>query len=160
MVERSGDGDDDLGRPVVGGVEPGDLRRRHRRDRRLGAEDRTADGVVGEERLAEQVVDEVVGLVLRHQDLLEDHRPLGLDLVGPERRRPHDVAQDPEPEVEVLGQQPELEDRVLLGREGVQVAADLVDRLGDLACRPVRRPLEQQVLEEVRGPRLLGGLVT
>ena len=39
--------------------------------------------------------------------------------------------QDVEPEVEVVGQQADVEGRVVLGREGVHVAADRVDRLGD-----------------------------
>ena len=38
------------------------------------------------------------------------------------------------PELDVLGQQPDVEGRVLLGRVGVHVAPDLVDLLGDLAA--------------------------
>ena len=54
------------------------------------------------------------------------------------------------PKREVLGQQPDVEGGVLLGGEGVEVAADLVDRLGDGRGRSVGGALEQQVLEEVR----------
>ncbi len=60
----------------------------------------------------------------------------------------------------MLGQQPDVEGRVLLGGEGVEVAADLVDRLGDGRGRSVGGALEQQVLEEVRRPARLVRLVT
>ena len=78
-------------------------------------------------------------LVGVHQDLVEDDRALGLDVVGPQRRLPHDVAQDVEPERQVLGEQPDVEGRVLLGGEGVAVAAHLVERLGDGRGRALAR---------------------
>ena len=108
--------------------------------------------MAGEERLGEQLVHEVGRLVLVHEDLFEDDLALGLDLVGPEGRRPHDVGEDVEAELEVLVEQAGVEGRVLLGGEGVHVAADRVDRLGDLAGAAGLGALEQQVLEEVRGP--------
>jgi hypothetical protein len=40
---------------------------------------------------------------------------------------------------------------VLASREGVQFAADRVDRLSDLHGRAGRRRLEQQMFEEVGG---------
>jgi hypothetical protein len=52
-----------------------------------------------------------------------------------------------------------VERRVLLGREGVDVAADAVDGAGDVGRRSRRRALEQQVLEEVADAGLLCGLV-
>ena len=107
----------------------------------------------GVERLGEQVVHEVGGLVLVHEDLLEDHLALGLDLVGAERRRPHDVGEDVEAELEVVVEHARVERGVLLGGEGVHVAAHRLDRLRDVACRPGVGALEQQVLEEVRGAR-------
>ena len=53
-----------------------------------------------------------------------------------------------------------VEGRVLLGGEGVDVAADRVDRLGDVLGGPGRGSLEQEVLEEVRDARLCVRLVT
>jgi hypothetical protein len=49
---------------------------------------------------------------------------------------------------------------VLAVGEGVHLAADRVDRLGDLAGAAGRRALEHQVLEEVARARELVGLVT
>ena len=73
---------------------------------------------------------------------------------------PHDVAQDVEAERQVLGQQADVEGRVLLGGEGVAVAAHLVELLGDGRGGAPLGALEQQVLEEVRRPGQLVGLVT
>ena len=113
----------------------------------------------GEQRLGEHVVDEIGGLVLVHVDLFEDHLTLGFDLVGSKRRVPHDVGEDVEPDVEVVVEHTDVERRVLLGGEGVHVAADRVDVLRDLLRRAHRRSLEQQVLEEVRCALLCRGLV-
>ena len=56
--------------------------------------------------------------------------------------------------------QPGVVRRVLPRREGVHLAADGVDGLGDLARRALLGALEQQVLQEVRGARQLGRLVS
>ena len=46
---------------------------------------------------------------------------------------------------------------VLLGRERVEITAHGIDALSDVLCGSSRRPLEQQVFEEVRDARQLGG---
>ena len=102
-----------------------------RRDRRRRPQRVASERVVREERRLPALGRQVGRLVGVHQDLVEDDGPLGLDVVGPQRRRPHDVAQDVEPEREVLGEEPHVEGRVLLRREGVAVAAHLVELLGD-----------------------------
>jgi hypothetical protein len=115
--------------------------------------------VAGEDRLGQQGVDVVLGHVQAHQDLFEDHLALGVDLVGPEGRLGEDVAQDVEAHVDPVGGQPGVVRGVLPGGEGVHLAAHHVDRLGDLAGDCAGGALEQQVLEEVRRPGQLGGLV-
>ena len=104
VVDRSGQGDDHVGRTVVLGEEPLDVLAPHGRDGLLVAQHVPAERVVGEQGLEEHLVHEVGGLVGVHQDLLEDHLALGLDLVGPEGRLPHDVGEDVEAELEVLRQ--------------------------------------------------------
>ena len=142
-------------RRAVAGLEVRpDLLRRHLGDRAALAEHLPPQRVVREERLVEDLVHQVGRLVLVHVDLFEDDLALGLDLVRAERRRPHDVAEDVEAQLEVLVDQAGVEGRVLLGGEGVHVAADRVDGLGDVAGAAGVGALEQQVLEEVRGPPL------
>ena len=152
MGDGAGHGDDEVRRPVPLVVEAARCRSRViAADRLAGAEHLTAERVVREQRLAEEGDHPVVGRVLLHGDLLEDHLALGLDLVGPEGRRPEDVAEDVEPEDELPGREARVVRRVLLGGEGVHLAAHGVDRLGDLGGRAGLGALEQQVLEEVRG---------
>ena len=88
--------------------------------------------MVGEQRAGEQVVHEVVGRVVAHPDLFEDHLALRLDLVGAQRRRPHDVGEDVEREREVLVGDAHVERGDLLAGERVHVAAARLDRLRDL----------------------------
>ena len=83
---------------VVRGVVLGDLVALHRGDGLLRARDLTTERVAREQRVREQVVDEVVGRVVTHPDLFEDHLTFRLDLVGAQRRRPHDVGEDVERE--------------------------------------------------------------
>ena len=45
------------------------------------------------EALGEELVDEVVGRVLDHLDLFEDHPLLALDVVGRERRTADEIGQ-------------------------------------------------------------------
>ena len=136
-------------------VLPGDAPHRRRR-----AEGVAPERVLGEERRLPPFRGQVGGLVGVHEDLVEDDGALGLDVVGAQRRLPHDVAQDVEAERQVLGEQPHVEGRVLLGGEGVAVAADLVELFGDGRGGAPFGALEEQVLQEVRGPGEFAGLVT
>ena len=94
-----------------------------------------------------------------HPDLFEDDAPLGLDLLGAERGVPHDVGEDVEREPEVLVGHADVERRVLLGGEGVHVAADRLHRVGDVGGAAGVGALEEQVLEEVARAELVVGLV-
>ena len=69
------------------------------------------------------------------------------------------VTEELDDERQVLGRNPAVVRGVLLCREGVDVAADPVDRRGDVARAALLGALEQQVLEEVRDARQLVGLV-
>ena len=113
--------------------------------------------MVAEHRLAHQVVDELVRRVLVHRDLLEHDLALGVEL-GEERRVDH-VAHHVERLLEVVVGDAHVDDRVLARGRRVQLAAERVEDLGDV-LRGVRvGALEEQVLEEVRDPRLRRRLV-
>ena len=60
----------------------------------LGALDRTPQRMSGIEVRREQVVDELLGSVLDHADLLHDDLALALELLGVEQRSQHDVRQE------------------------------------------------------------------
>ena len=116
-------------------------------------------GVGAEHRVGELLVDEVAGVVVAHRDLFEDHVALGLDVVRAQQRGRHEVADDVDRQRQVGVEHPRVEAGVLLAGEGVHLAADGVERGGDVQRRAARGALEQQVLEEVRGTGLRRGLV-
>ena len=101
VVEGPGGRDDQVGGPVPVGVERGDVVALHLLDRGLRAERLATQGMVGEHRLEQAGVDDVVGRVLVHEDLFEDHLALGVDLGRPEGGTGHDVGQQVEAEVEL-----------------------------------------------------------
>ncbi len=121
----------------------------------LGAQNRTAERMVGPEGGDEDFVNEIVRRVFDHLDLFEDDAALDLEVVVGEARRDDDVGQQAERGLHLLVEDVAVERGVLLAGEGIDVAAEDVDHLGDVARRPRGRPLEHQVLEKVRRPAVL-----
>ena len=106
--------------------------------------------MLAEHRLAGEVVDVILRVVLDHRDLLEDDLALAVDV--DERRLEHHVGHHVERLLEPHVGDARVDDgRVARGR-GVQLAAHRVEQLGDLLRVVARRALEQQVLDEVRDP--------
>jgi hypothetical protein len=136
-------------RAVPLGEERTDVRCREALDRVEAARGLAAQWVLREERLEDERVHAVLGRVFVHVQLFEDDLPLGLDVVVAERRLGEHVGEHVDAELDMRARQPRDVRRVLLRREGVHVAADTVDRLGDVTGRASVRSLEQQVLEEV-----------
>ncbi|GIU90805.1 MAG: hypothetical protein KatS3mg010_1904 [Acidimicrobiia bacterium] len=149
----------DVRRPVVRPVVPDDRVAGHRRDALVRTDHLSPERVVREERTVEHVVHEVVGRVVAHGDLLEDHLALRLDLVGAQRRAPQHVGEDVERELQVLVGDAHVEHRVLVRGEGVHLAADGLDGRRELPSAAFLGALEQQVLEEVARAPLAGALV-
>ena len=104
--------------------------------------------MVAEDGFGDQVVHELLRRVLVHRDLLEHHLPLRLELG--ERRREDHVAHHVDGRHEVVVGDARVDQRVLTRRRGVQLAAETVEDLCDLERAVPARPLEEQVLDEVR----------
>ncbi len=160
VVQVAGHRDDRVRSGVVRAVEATHLRAGQRLHRLDGAGYRPAQrgGTVARRR--EQVADHVVGVVVVHGDLVEDHLALRLDICCLESRRRHHVAEHVDRTRQVLVTHTGVEAGVLLRREGVDLAADLVELHREVERGARRRALEQQVLEEVRGPGKRRDLVT
>ena len=105
--------------------------------------------MAGPQRLVEQIVDQVVGRVLVHVDLLEDHLTLCVQVPRADRGMLKHVAEVVDGHRQVAVEYTSVEARVLLRGERVHVAAHGVERLGDVSGRAGFRALEQKVLEEV-----------
>ena len=71
-----------------------------------------------------------------------------------ERRCEHHVGHHLERDVEVVVGDARVDDGRLAGRGGVELATHRVEELGDLDGVVALRPLEEQVLDEVRTPAL------
>ncbi len=112
------------------------------------------------EALREQLVDQIVGRVLDHLDLFEDHLLLALDIGRRKRGVEHQIGQHVDRLGQVLVEDLDVVARVLLGGEGVQVAAQAVHFLRNVLSRPAAGALEEHVLDKVGDAAVLKRLVS
>ena len=119
----------------------------HAAHRLGGADDRAPEGVLVEDQDGEVLVGQLVGPVLVHLDLLDDHLALPLEV---REGRPEDhVAHHVERASQVLGQEAGVEHGVLLARRRVLLGADALEGLGDAEGVHIRGALEEHVLHQV-----------
>ncbi len=159
MIDRAGGSDQHVGGAIVAGEiggEPGTVERAHGRGR---AQDRAADRLAGERGFLQPVPDEIVRGVFRRADLLHDHVLLALQLLRVERRIGEDVGKHVERERHVGLEHARVVGRGLDRGGRVEVAADRLDLLGDLARAAPGCALERHVLEQMRDAVLVGALV-
>jgi hypothetical protein len=95
-------------------------------------------------------VDELLRLVQIHRQLLLDDITFLGDLHGRKSRVEEHVGEDFQQVVEPVMKRAGVETRVFLAREGVQVTANALDGLRNLARGAAAGPFEQHVLDEVR----------
>ncbi len=143
---------DDRARPDVASPVLGEQRAAgHGLDHIGTTEHRPAQGMVAEDRPADEIVHEVLRGILDHRDLLEDDLALRVE-IG-ERGRVHHVGHDVERRFEVLVHHARVHDRVLPGGDRVQLAAEPVEDLRDVLRGVGASALEQEVLEEMAHAR-------
>ena len=157
VLEVAGRRDDDVACAVRLAVVRGEGAAADRRDHPGAPDDRPAERVAAEHGFGQEVVDEILGRVLHHRDLLEHDLALGVD-VGECRGEDH-VRHHVEGALEMTIRDACVDDRRLARRRRVQLAAHLVEDLRDLLRRVRARTLEEQVLDEVRDAGLRVGLV-
>ena len=125
------------------------LRAEHGSPERMLAEGGAVDQVLGDDRRL------VVGAV----DLLDDDPALAVELVGVELRPADEVAQQVDRLGRGLGADGDVEGDQVVARVGVQHAAEPLGGLVDVLVGGVLlAALEDQMLEEVSHPVLLGAL--
>ena len=115
--------------------------------------------MVTEQRRQEHVPQRVLGVVVAHRDLLEDDVAFQLDIVGGAATVEHHIGDQVDRQLQIAVEHVRVVAGVLLGGERVQLPTDGVHRLRDIHGRAGRGRLEQQMLEEVRGPGHRGTLV-
>jgi hypothetical protein len=151
VLHPAGRGDHDRGDGVAPAVPAVDVVPGQGLDGLDRAQHRPAQGGAAEQRLGEQVVHQVGGFVVAHGDLLEHHRPLALQVRGRVERVGDQVAEQGDGQRQVAGEHVGVVAGVLLGGEGVHLTTHGVHGRRDLQRAATAGPLEQQVLEEVRG---------
>ena len=101
-------------------------------------------------QLVEMLEHHVVGRILRGADLLHDHALFALQLVRHEGRIGEDVGEHVERQRHVGLHHPRIIGGGLGRGAGVEIAADRLDFLDDLARRAPRGALERHVFEQMR----------
>ena len=154
LVDSARRPDDEVRQPVVGVGVLEDVVAGQAGDRLLCAGDVSSQRMFRPDHLFQQVQHVVLGLVLIHLQLLQDHHPLTLHIVRRELRVRHDVGKDVEPELEVLGRNAgPVRGQLLVGGR-IYEAANAFDGVGYLFRRwPPARALEQEMLDEMRDAR-------
>ena len=159
VIDRTGGGDDHaLGTVMLAG-KARQILAREMADPFGRTQDRAAHGLVGIGRLLQPVKDHVVGCVQRLADFLQDDAALDLDLARVENRVQHDIRQHVQRHRHIARQHPHVIAGHIARGIGVDVAADILDGLGNLQGRACRRALEGHMLKEMRDAVLVGAFV-
>ena len=137
-----------------------DRRAIERGDALARAENRAADRLIRPCRRGQEIEHEVVGRVFDGADFLHDDVFFSRELLGIELAVGDDVGEHVHREVDVLAQHMGEITGLFGACFRVEIAADVLDRLGDLARVASARALERHVLEQVRQTVLLQGLVS
>ena len=135
MAQIAGGGDDHVFRRVMRVHEAVQRLALHVADDRLGAQHRAAHRLRGVGGGLEMVEHDVVRRVIGLADFLQDHAALALQLFGLEGRVAEDIADDVDAEAEIFLQQLDVIGGLLARGIGVDMAADILDRLGDVDGR-------------------------
>ena len=159
MVHRPSGGEDHL----VGAVMLADKARqvfaaeiRHAFGR---AQNGAPDGLVGVCLFLQPVKDHIIRRIQRLTDLLQDHAALHLDLAIIKDGIAQDIRDHIQPQRHVIFQHAHVISRHFTRGIGVDIAAHILDRFGDLQRRALGRALERHMLKEMRDTVLRGRLM-
>jgi hypothetical protein len=124
-----------------------------------GAQHGTAERVIAVGGLVQQLVGHRGGLVVVAVDLLDDHAALAVELVGVDARAGHEVREQVHRGHQRLRARGDVEGDQVVRGVGVELRAEPLGRLVHVAVgRELLAALEDEVLEEVRHPVLVGPL--
>ncbi len=121
-------------------------------------ENRLAERVVLPEVRRKDLVDKIIGAVRVHLDFFEDYAFFLLDVLIAKCGIQHEIAQHVHSDRQMFVEHLGVEADHLLGGESVEITADRIDGTRDVLGRPVRRALEQHVLNEMRDTIFFRGL--
>ncbi len=149
MVDRARHGDDDVLGAIVGPIVAPHRVTGDRADGLGAAADGAAERMVAEHGLEEPLARDVGGVIVGRAELLEDHAALVVELVLLEQRGGEHVGDDVDRHRQVAVLDLGVVAGVLLGRQGVVLAADGVEAHRDVERAAGRSALEQEVLKKM-----------
>ncbi len=150
VIQITGGGNDHVSRPELAAVVGQDRVLIESPDRILRAQDRLAQRMALEEILGEDLVYEVVGIVLVHLDLFQNHAALAGDLLAVEDGMQDHIAENVDGYRQMFIQHFNVEADGFLAGEGVHVAADGIHLARNVFGGAVAGALEDHVLDKVR----------
>ncbi len=118
----------------------------------LRPENGQTEGMSFPEHPFEQIMDVIVGGIFDHPDLLEDHRPLPVDILLGKARTGENIGQKIDGHLQVVIRDLDVEGGHLLPRGGVHHPAHGIDGGGNIEGGPAFGPLEQHVFDEMGHP--------
>ena len=127
--------------------------------RALIAEDRPTKRVTVEEHRLIFIENQFRRRILVGSDLVQDHLALLLDLGRRELRVCRQIGDQLHRPLEVWRGKDGIEERLLLRRVGIQIAADSLHAVQDVPCPAPEGTLEKHMLHEMRQPTLVRRLV-
>ncbi len=159
VINTSRSGQDHLTGAIMFRDKPLQVVARERGNPLFRPKDGAAKGLVGVRRLLQPVKDDVVGRVQSLPDFLQDHMTFNLDLLLVEGRVQHDVADNIQRKFHVVLQHAGVIGRHLARGIGVDIAAHILDFLGNLQRRAAFRAFERHMLQKMRDAVLFGPLM-
>ncbi len=159
MIDGAGRGDDDVRRFIIACeilAQLGIVERAHRLGR---AEDRAAERLIGKRHHVEMLEDDIVRRIGDRADFLDDDVLFAHQFHAVESGLGQNVGQDVERERHVVLEHSRIVSGAFGAGRGIEIAADRLDLLGDLAGRTPPRALERHVLEKMRNAVLVMKLV-
>jgi hypothetical protein len=156
VLKVAGHGDHDLPGAVILFYIGQDVLVRQRLDRLPGPQDGAAKGMIGPDRVDEELMDIVVRRVLHALDFLQDDLAFLLQLRRIEPGAEEDVRQEINGLRQVFVEHFDVVRGRLLGGESVHLAAERIHLDGDVLGGPLLRSFEEQMLDKMRNaPQLL-----
>ena len=149
-VNAAGQADNEMGTAVVVLYVVDQIVARDCGNRGQGSTDVAPERMTRPHHLFEEAVDVILGQILVHLQLFEDHHPFAIDVIRGELGIGHDVEENVDPELEVVGRHARPVGRHLFICRGVDDTAYALDRLRNLLRR--RSPasaLEKEVFDEM-----------
>jgi len=124
------------------------------------SQNRHTDGMVGPEKAIKQHMDIIIRRIFHHADLLEDHLPLTLHVIGIESRIQENIRKDIRYASKVFAKDLSVKTGILLACKCIGHSPDCIQFLCDLKTGAIPRSLKNHVFNKMGDTVLRPDFVT